>query len=149
MTEPHDRAGLRARGWPRGLAPRRARGLALVAFAVVAAGCSTFTPGAPVVVMTSDNATRYEGERSRRFGDSVSLTSSSGSDCGGDLHPTTETETGRPAAFGGILCEDGASGILLFSGDPASEGGLVSGVMRSRSVSGHWGSPSAGLGSGV
>lgn len=125
------------------------RGAALAALAAVPAGCSTFTPGAPVVVATSDNATRYEGSRSRRFGDSVSLTSTTGSDCGGDLHPTTETETGRPAAFGGILCEDGVSGILLFSGDPGSDGGLVSGVMRSRPVSGHWGSPSAGLGSGV
>jgi hypothetical protein len=119
----------------------------LAVAAMLPAGCAVVPRGAPVMVATADGAHRYEGSRSQGFGaDQVALTSSAGSDCGGDLHPTTETATGLPAAFGGIVCADGESGILLFSGAPSASGGAVSGVMDRRSVNGRWG---GGTGAGV
>jgi hypothetical protein len=124
----------------------RRGGLALAVAAMLPAGCAVVGPrGAPVAVATSDGAVRYEGARARGFGaDNVTLTASGGGECGGDLHPTTETATGLPAAFGGIVCEDGKSGILLFSGPRAASGGAVSGVMDRRSVSGRWGGGGGG-----
>ena len=128
-------------------------GLALAVAAMAPAGCAVGPRGAPVMVATADGAVRYEGARGGGFGaDKVALTSSAGSDCGGELHPTTETATDLPAAFGGIVCEDGKSGILLFSGSPAASGGAVSGVMDRRSVAGRWGGgplPGPGTGAGM
>lgn len=120
--------------------------LALALLATRPAGCASLAPGVPVSVATADGATRYDGARTRAGGDAVRLSASGGADCAGDLRPTTETATGAPADFGAILCEDGSSGILLFSGGSGASGGAVSGVMARRSVSGRWG---AGPGAGV
>lgn len=116
------------------------RGAALAALATVPAGCSTFAPGAPVAVETSDGSERYEGKRSRGPGwDSFALTARSGATCEGDLHPTIDNATGMPAAFGGVSCEDGRVGVLLFGGAPGAEGGDVDGVIDRRPVEGRWG----------
>jgi hypothetical protein len=105
--------------------------------ALLLAGCAS---RAGVVVATTDGSERYVGQRSRGAGsDSVALTSASGADCGGDLVPTTEAGTGRPAAFGGVRCDDGRIGVLLFSEAPDDGGGPVSGVIDRRSVEGRWG----------
>jgi hypothetical protein len=114
------------------------RGLVLAAGALILAGCASRTG---VVVATPDGSQRYVGERSRGAqADSVALTSVAGTECGADLVPTTEVETGRPAAFGGVRCEDGKIGMLLFSEAPGEGGGgPVSGVIDRRSVAGRWG----------
>ena len=136
-----------ARAAPRG-AWRRALALALVA--VLPAGCAAIRPGTPVAFATADGSARYEGARHRSGGaDTLALTSSQGADCAGELHPTTETATGLPAAFGGVHCEDGRSGMLLLSGAPGGPGGAVEGVMARRSVRGHWGGGPAAAGAGV
>jgi hypothetical protein len=108
--------------------------------AVLLAGCAGRTP---VVVATADGSQRYEGERARGRPDSVRLTADSGADCAGDLHPTTEAETGEPASYGGVRCDDGRIGVLLFEGGSGAAGGAVSGVMNRRPVSGAWGSRGA------
>lgn len=116
---------------------------ALLAITMLPAACASFQPGARISLATADGSERYTGERSTGFGgDRVALTSPSGSDCAGELHPTVETATMAPAAFGGVVCEDGRSGILLFSGGPDAPGGQVTGVMQSRDVSGFWGQAS-------
>ncbi len=127
------------------------RHVALVLLAMVPAGCAaSLGPGAPVSVATADGKQRYEGARARWGADEVRLSASSGTDCSGQLRPTRETETKAPADFGAILCEDGTSGILLFSGGADASGGAVSGVMARRSVSGRWGAgPGAGAGAGA
>lgn len=110
---------------------------ALVLLALALAGCAARTE---VVVATADGAERYEGERARGTGaDRVALTSPEGAACRSDLVPTKETATGGPAAYGGVACEDGEIGMLLFSGAPGGPGGAVSGVMDRRPVSGRWG----------
>jgi hypothetical protein len=112
--------------------------MALGLGALLLSACASRTG---VVVATADGTERYVGERARGAGsDSVALTAASGADCGGDLVPTTEAETGRPAAFGGVRCDDGRVGVLLFSEAPDDGGGPVSGVIDRRSVAGRWGS---------
>lgn len=121
------------------------RRLVLALLATLPAGCASLGPGAPVSLATADGATRYDGARSRGGADQVRLRASGGADCAGDLRPTTETATGAPADFGAILCADGTSGILLFSGGADAGGGAVSGIMARRPVSGRWGAgPGAG-----
>lgn len=135
-----------------GIAPRAARAgvrrwLVVAVLASLPAGCASIRPGTPVALATADGSARYEGARHRGGGaDSVALTSSFGADCEGTLHPTTETATGLPAAFGGIRCEDGRLGMLLFSGAPEGPGGAVEGVMARHSVSGRWGGGPSGAG---
>lgn len=113
------------------------RALALGCAALALAGCAG--GGVPVAVATRDGAQHYAGERTVGRASAVALTSDTGATCTGDLQPTTEVETGRPAAYGGVRCDDGRIGILLFSGSPADGGGAVSGVMNRRSVAGGWG----------
>jgi hypothetical protein len=105
-----------------------------------------------VAVATADGTARYEGERMRRAGaDAFALTAtrgpSAGAACEGELYPTTDTTTGQPASFGGVSCDDGRVGMLLFAGERSAGGGAVSGVIDRRSVKGRWGSRPA-IGSG-
>jgi hypothetical protein len=117
------------------------RSAALGLGALLLSACASRTG---VVVATADGSERYVGERSRGArSDSFALTAASGADCGGELVPTTEAETGRPAAFGGVRCDDGRVGVLLFSETPGNGGGPVSGVIDRRGVRGRWG---AGVG---
>lgn len=120
---------------------RVASGLALGA--LLLAGCAARTG---VVVATEDRAERYVGERSRGAGsDTVSLTSQAGADCDGRLKPTTEAGTHRPAAVGGIRCDDGTTGLLLFSDAKDDLEGRVSGVIDQKPVDGRWGKRIIGI----
>ena len=115
----------------------------LVLGALVLAGCATRTG---VVVATADRSERYVGERSKGAGsDSVSLTSQTGADCAGSLKPTTEAGTHRPAAVGGVKCDDGKSGLLLFSDAKDDLEGRVSGVIDRKPVDGRWGKRITGI----
>lgn len=117
---------------------------ALVVAVLFLTGCAGQT--VPVTVATSDGAEHYAGDRSVGRLDHVQLTSDTGARCVGELHPTEEAGTRRPAAYGGVRCEDGRVGVLLFSGTPAEGGGAVSGVMRRRPVEGGWGSAAGRVG---
>ena len=101
-----------------------------------------------MALATADGSQHYEGERTPGRADAVALTSDSGATCAGDLLPTKEAGTGAPASWGGIRCDDGRIGVLLFSGVPADGGGAVSGVMNRRQVTGGWGT-AAGRGTGA
>ena len=114
------------------------RGFALLTAALLVAGCAG-GGGTPVEVATADGKQRYSGERSLGRDDRVALTSETGAACGAALHPTEEAETRAPAAYGGVRCDDGRMGVLLFSGTAADGGGTVEGVMNRRKVSGGWG----------
>ncbi|MBB5222077.1 hypothetical protein HNP73_002013 [Amaricoccus macauensis] len=116
--------------------------LALVLLAVVLAGCAGSRM--PVNVATADGAERYTGERTRGSRDAFALTAKSGALCEGDLYPTTDTTTGMPAAFGGVSCDDGRIGMLLFGGAPSAAGGSVSGVIDQKKVGGRWGGRTGG-----
>lgn len=116
--------------------------LALLLLVVVLAGCAGSR--APVSLATADGSVRYVGERTRGGGDAFALTASSGAACEGDLYPTTDTTTGMPAAFGGVSCDDGRIGMLLFGGAAAATGGPVSGVIDQRKVGGRWGGRAGG-----
>lgn len=123
---------------------RRTLALALAALAL--AGCAGQRTA--VALATADGSQHYEGERRLGPADAVALTSDSGATCTGELLPTEEVATGTPAAWGGLRCDDGRIGVLLFSGAVAEGGGAVSGVMNRRQVTGGWGS-AAGRGAGV
>ncbi|MFT3972764.1 MAG: hypothetical protein QM699_04760 [Amaricoccus sp.] len=116
--------------------------LALAGLALVLAGCAVGRT--PVAVATANGAERYVGERTRGGGDAFALTARSGAACEGDLYPTTDTTTGQPASFGGVSCDDGRVGMLLFSGKPSAAGGPVSGVIDQHKVTGSWGSGTGG-----
>lgn len=98
----------------------------------------------PINLATADGAQRYTGERTHRGGDAFALTASSGAACEGDLYPTTDNRTGNPASFGGVSCDDGRVGMLLFDGAPSATGGPISGVIDQRAVKGGWGSSAGG-----
>lgn len=115
--------------------------IGLLLAGLLLAGCAAGR--ANVVVATADGAERYVGERTRGGGDAFALTARSGAACEGDLYPTTDTTTGRPASFGGVACDDGRVGMLLFDGTATSAGGPVTGVIDQRRVTGNWGSGGA------
>lgn len=117
------------------------RRLGLVLAGLVLAGCAGGRAG--VVVATADGSERYVGERTRGGEDAFALTARSGAACEGALYPTTDTATGGPASFGGVSCDDGRVGMLLFGGPPAATGGPVSGVIDQRKVTGSWGAGGA------
>ncbi len=123
---------------------RRHVALALAALAL--AGCAGERTA--VALATADGSQHYVGERKLGRADAVALTSDSGATCAGELLPTEEVETKAPAAYGGVRCDDGRIGVLLFSGASADGGGAVSGVMNRRQVTGGWGS-AAGRGAGA
>jgi hypothetical protein len=123
---------------------RRAFALGVAALAL--AGCAGGRTA--VALATADGSQHYAGERTPGRADAVALTSDSGASCTGELLPTEEVATGTPAAWGGVRCDDGRIGVLLFSGAAADGGGAVSGVMNRRQVSGGWGS-AAGRGAGA
>lgn len=117
------------------------RALAVV-LVLALAGCAGGRT--PVSLVTADGTERYVGERTRGHGDAFALTATSGAACEGDLYPTTDNKTGNPAAFGGVACDDGRVGVLLFDGAPSAAGGPVSGVIDRRGVKGSWGAGSGG-----
>lgn len=120
------------------------RWLPLAGGALLLAGCAA-GGRTGVVVATADGAERYVGERTRSAGsDAFALTAKSGADCEGALYPTNDTTTGEPASFGGVSCDDGRVGVLLFDGAPEAGGGAVSGVIDRRSVKGRWGGGTGG-----
>lgn len=138
--DPETPAPARRRRSP-GQTLRTTVGLALGA--LLLAGCATRTG---VVVATEDRAERYVGARSKGAGsDTVSLTSQTGADCGGSLKSTTEAGTRRPAAVGGVKCDDGKSGVLLFSDAKDDLEGRVSGVIDQKPVDGRWGKRITGI----
>jgi hypothetical protein len=119
------------------------RGVALGAAALLLAGCAGSRTPVAVAVSTADGSQHYEGRRTLGGTDRVALTSETGATCAADLHETREVETDGPAAFGGVRCDDGRIGMLVFSGAPNEGGGAVNGVMNRRKVSGGWGTSAA------